>query len=75
MAMGCVGTATQRGVIITGRRSTRARTSSNERLPDPITIEARSSIVGTPDSRRMRPTSCRLRRWGERSSPSPSPPR
>jgi hypothetical protein len=38
--------------------------------------EARSSRVGTPDSRRMRPTCCRLRKWGDRFCPaSPSPPR
>ena len=44
---------TQRGVIITGSRSTRARSISNDALPEPITIEARNSIVGTPDSRRI----------------------
>ena len=54
--MGWVGDSTQRGVSMTGSFSTSARTSSKERLPDPITIEARNSIVGTPDSRRMRPT-------------------
>ena len=37
----------------------RARIIGNHRLPDPMTMDARSSSVGTPDSRRMRPTSCR----------------
>jgi len=74
-ARGWVGWLTQRGVIIAGSLSTSARTISNERLRDPMTIEARSSIVGTPDSRRMRPTSCRLRRCRERPGPRPRPPR
>ena len=52
-----------------------ARTISNERLPEPMTIEARSSSVGTPDSRRMRPTSWRLRRWRESPGSRPRPPR
>ena len=66
--MGCAMTRTQRGVTITGSRSTSARSISNERLPDPITIEARNSITGTPESRSARPTSCRLRRCGESSA-------
>jgi len=73
--MGWVGVATQRGVIITGSVSTRARIISNEALPEPITIAARNSMVGTPDSRRIRPTSCRLSRCDESVSPPPSPPR
>ena len=28
-------------------------------------MEARNSMVGRPDSRRMRPTSCRLAKWAE----------
>ena len=32
------------GVIITGRRSTSARIISNDRLPEPMTIDARNSI-------------------------------
>ena len=44
MEIGCVRTDTQRGVVITGNRSTRARISSNDRLPDPRMIEDRSSI-------------------------------
>ena len=38
--MGCAAVFTQRGVIITGSRSTRARIISNEALPEPITIDA-----------------------------------
>ena len=67
IAIGCVSTATQRGQIITGRRSTSARIISKDRLPDPMTIDARSSTTGTPDARRMSPVSWRLRRCaGER---------
>ena len=47
---------------------------SNEVLPEPITTDAWNSIVGTPEPRRMRPTSWRDSRWAERS-PVPSPPR
>jgi hypothetical protein len=60
--MGCASERVQRGVIITGSRSTSARIISKLRLSDPMTIDARSSIVGTPDSRRIRPTSWRLSR-------------
>ena len=42
IAMGCVGVATQRGQIITGRRSVSARINSKDRLPEPMMIEARS---------------------------------
>ena len=48
---------TQSGVIITGKRPTSARIISNERLPEPITIEARNSTVATPESRSTLPTS------------------
>ena len=58
-----------------GNLSTSALIISKERLPEPMMIEARSSIVGTPDSRRSRPTSWRVSRCDERSSPEPSPPR
>ena len=86
MAIGWASSATQRGVIMTGRRSTSARIISKERLPEPSTIDARSSMTGTPDSRSRSPTSCRLRRCGERSvsvpqasevddAPHPAPPR
>ena len=60
---------TQRGVIITGSRSTSARIISNEVLPEPITIPARSSTVGTPDAARARPTSWRLARCGGQARP------
>ena len=76
MPIGCAGTDTQRGMIMTGRRSTSARIISKDRLPEPITIEARSSTTGTPDARSTSPTSWRLRRCGESSAcGSPRPPR
>ena len=62
MAMGWAITLTQRGMIMAGNRSTNARINSNERLPDPMMIEARNSNTGTPLARRTSPTSCRLRR-------------
>ena len=65
MAIGCVRIETQRGVIITGNRSTRARMISNEALPEPMTIDVRNSITGIPDARSISPTSWRLRRCGE----------
>ena len=68
--------ATQRGAIITGKRSVKALIISKERLPEPMTIEARNSMTGTLDSRNIRPTSWRLRRCAESSSSSsPSPPK
>ncbi len=57
IAMGWAFTATQRGVIITGSFSTSARIISNDRLPEPRTIEARNSTTGTPPSRSTRPVS------------------
>jgi len=65
MAIGWVRIDTQRGVIITGKRSTRARMISNEMLPEPMTIDERNSITGTPEARRISPTSWRLRGYGE----------
>ena len=52
-----------RGEVInmTGSRSTRARISSNEALPEPITMDALNSTTGTPLERRMLPVSRRLR--------------
>jgi hypothetical protein len=76
MAMGCASTFTQLGVIMMGSRSTNARIISKERLPEPMTIDARNSSTGTPDRARIRPTSCRLLRCGDSASSSlPSPPR
>ncbi len=67
---------TQRGVIMTGRRSVSVRIISNESEPEPTMIAARNSVTGTPDSRSTSPTSCRERRCSERSaSGSPNPPR
>ena len=82
MAIGCAGTDTQRGITITGSRCTSERIISNDRLPAPMTIEARSSIVGMPDARSTSPTRCRLRMWADEppppscvGSPFASPPR
>ena len=76
IAIGCVGVASQAGQIITGSRSTSVRTRSNEKLPAPMTIDARNSITSSPADRRIAPTSCRLRRWADSvSSSAPSPPR
>ncbi len=75
IAIGWVRVPTQRGVTMTGRRSTRARIISKDVLPEPMTIDARSSRVGTPEPARTRPTSWRLDRWPDRSSSWPSPPR
>lgn len=66
---------TQRGMSRTGERSTRPRTISKNRLPDPTMIEARNSTVGTPDSPRIRPTLWRLARCVESFSSAPRPPR
>ena len=47
MAIGCVvHAAPTAGVTITGSRSTSARIISKDRLPEPMTIEARNSIDG-----------------------------
>ena len=72
--MGWVGVRTHEGQTITGSRSTRARISSNERLPAPITMPLRSSTTGTPDPRSTSPVSCRLRRWRESPAWAPRPP-
>ena len=76
IAIGCASTETQRGAIMTGSRSTSARIISKERLPDPMTTDARNSMTGTPADLRISPTSWRLRRWAESWSVlRPSPPR
>ena len=76
MAMGCAVTRTQRGVTITGSRSTNARIISNDKLPEPMMMDARNSITGTPCARNRSPTSCRLRKCADKSgSSSPNPPR
>ena len=74
MATGCARVRVHLGTVITGSRSDRARTSSKERLPEPMTTEARSSITGTPVEASTRPTSWRLERWREREVPRPRPP-
>src|SRR3954447_17901537 len=75
--MGCVGVVSQRGQSMTGSRSVSAFTRSKDRLPVPITRDARNSTVSTPESRRIWPTSWRLRRCGDSfgSASSPRPPR
>jgi hypothetical protein len=55
MAMGWVGTETQRSAIMTGSRSTSAPTNSKDRLPEPLTIEARNSSSSRTEERRMPP--------------------
>ena len=75
MAIGWVMVPTQRGVTITGRRSTSARIISNEVLPEPMTIDARSSRVGTPEAASARPTSWRLDRCADSVPREPRPPR
>ena len=62
IAMGCVGVVTHRGQTIIGSRSTSARIISNDRLPAPMTIDARNSTTGTPPARRSAPVSARLLR-------------
>ncbi|GAA2130335.1 hypothetical protein GCM10009727_22290 [Actinomadura napierensis] len=66
---------TQRGVTITGSRSVRYRSTSNEADPDPMITAARSHTAGTPASSMIRPTSARDRRCGDRSSSGAIPPR
>ena len=76
MAMGWLRLCTHRGVTMTGSRSVRYRSISNEAEPEPRTTAARSTTVGTPELSRMRATSARERRCGESSSPAgSSPPR
>ena len=45
---------------MTGSRSTSARIISNDRLPAPMTIDARNSTTGTPLARSASPVSTRL---------------
>ena len=76
MPIGCDSVETHRGQIMTGNRSTSARISSNDRLPDPITTDARNSTTGTPLSRSTCPVSIRLLRCLlHASSPVARPPR
>ena len=65
------------GVIITGSRSVRYRSISNEADPLPMITAACSAAAGTPPPSRMSPTSARERRCGDRPLPSPEtmPPR
>ena len=62
MAMGWQRVATQRGVIMMGSRSVRARSISKDALPEPMTMAARNSVTGTPCRASSAPVSCRLRR-------------
>ena len=43
--IGCDGVETHLGVIITGKRSTRLRTNSKDKLPDPTMIEHEKNIA------------------------------
>ncbi len=78
-AIGWIRVSTQRGVTMTGSRSVRYRSISNEAEPEPITTAARSSVTATPPSRRARPVATRDRRCGESrpsgTSTGTSPPR
>jgi len=48
----------------------------DDRLPDPMTIDARNSSTGMPDVRRIAPTSWRLRIWALSGSlASANPPK
>ena len=51
--MGCAVTPTHFGVTMTGSRSTREEIISKDRLPDPMTMEARNSTTCTPEARRI----------------------
>jgi len=75
MLTGCAAVFTQLGVTITGSRSTSARISSNEALPEPITMEARNSMTGMPLARRILPVAMRLLMCGDSASPCVNPPR
>ena len=77
MAIGCVGVSTQRGQIITGSRSTSAWIIWNDRLPAPMTIEARNSMTGTPLARRTSPGFGAAPQMRRRATPASSarPPR
>ena len=67
---------TQRGAGMYGSTSVRCRIISNEVEPDPMMTPACSTIVGTPESSRIRPTSVRERRCREsRPVAGCSPPR
>ena len=48
MPIGWQRVPTQRGVIMTGRRSVRWRRISNDALPEPMIAAARNSVTGTP---------------------------
>ena len=51
-------------VIMTGSRSVRSRSISNDADPLPMITAACSAAVGTPQASRMSPTSARQRRCG-----------
>jgi hypothetical protein len=75
--MGWMRVPTHFGVTITGSRSVRYRSISNEADPLPMITAACSAAVGTLLASRMSPTSARERRCGDRplTSPETMPPR
>ncbi len=76
MAIGWVRLETQRGQTMAGSRETSERSISNDALPEPMIIAARSSVVGTGPARSTSPTSWRLERCVESCSDRrPRPPR
>jgi hypothetical protein len=72
IAIGWTRVRTQRGVTITGNRSVRYRSISNDADPEPMTTPARSTTAGIPLARKMSPTSVRERRWAD--APASGPP-
>ena len=75
--MGCTRDSTQMGVTMTGRRSVRYRSISNDALPLPMITPAWRTTLGTPESRKIWPTSAREERCAEMvsSSVGTRPPR
>ena len=74
--MGCVRVSSQRGTIITGSRRVRWSSISNEALPAPMTMAARTYTSSGTCARNRSATSARERRCSdEPARSSPSPPR
>lgn len=74
--MGCVGERVQDGVSMTGSRRERLATIRKLLPSGPMISPARSATIGTGPARKVRSTSSRAARCGERSGSSGmSPPR
>ena len=75
-AIGWIRLCTHRGVTMTGSRSVRYRSISNDADPEPMITAACSTTAGTPDRRKTSPTSLRDARCGDSATPAGcSPPR